>query len=192
MGGRSGFRLRGTTRAWKTSSFVVGKHGSGRLPSTYNRHATHRRKMSLEITMKKMMLILAALACTGLCAFGQSSTDAASPNNSGQTAGAPSASSTTSGNASTTLDGCLSGSSGSYTLKDKATGATYNLAGDTSKLDKHVGHEIQVMGTASNSPSGANSSASSTTTGNASSMSGQQTFNVSAVKMVSSSCSAGQ
>ncbi len=86
----------------------------------------------------------------------------------------------------TTIEGCLSGSDGNYTLTDKS-GAAYQLTGDTAKLEKHVGHTIRVTGTATTS------SASNTTSGNpSSSMSGsaeaQQMFNVTSFKHVSSKC----
>lgn len=45
-----------------------------------------------------------------------------------------------------TIQGCLSGSNGNYTLTDKS-GKIYHLAGDTSQLIKHVGHEVEVTGT---------------------------------------------
>ncbi len=45
----------------------------------------------------------------------------------------------------TTVQGCLQGSGGNYTVTDK-NGTTYQLQGDTSKLSAHVGHEVQVTG----------------------------------------------
>jgi uncharacterized protein DUF5818 len=47
-----------------------------------------------------------------------------------------------------TVQGCLQGSSGSYTLTSDS-GTTYQLQGDTSKLDKHVGHEVAITGSTS-------------------------------------------
>src|SRR5215469_13703325 len=43
----------------------------------------------------------------------------------------------------TTVEGCLSGSNGNYTLTS-SSGTTYQLAGDTSQLSDHVGHEMQI------------------------------------------------
>ena len=68
-----------------------------------------------------------------------------------------------------TVEGCLSGSSGSYTLTDKQ-GNTYQLTGDTAKLSDHVGHEVKVMGT----ESGAGASASAGAGSSSSSMGGGQ------------------
>jgi len=46
-----------------------------------------------------------------------------------------------------TVDGCLTKSSGTFNLLDKASGNTYHLEGDTAKLEDHVGHTVQVTGT---------------------------------------------
>src|SRR6516225_7157172 len=45
-----------------------------------------------------------------------------------------------------TVEGCLSGSSGNFTLTDK-NGTAYQLTGDTAKLSEHVGHEVKITGT---------------------------------------------
>src|SRR6476646_9442040 len=101
----------------------------------------------------------------------------------------------TSSNSSTSIEGCLSGSAGNWTLTDQS-GKTWQLAGDTSKLSDHVGHQIRLMGTdnsssasGSSSPNSSNpgSSAGATGTGSASGM--QSTFTVNKVKMISSTCS---
>ena len=78
------------------------------------------------------------------------------------------------------VEGCLSGSDGKYTLTDKQ-GTTYQLTGDTSKLAEHVGHEVKVMGSTG--------SGSSAATG-ASAGSGQ-TLDVTSVKHISKTCSSG-
>ena len=146
--------------------------------------------------MKNRILVaVAAILCCGTWAVAQSTPDSSSPTSAGQSASSPSSSASSSGS-STTIDGCLAGSAGSYTLKDKATGTTYNLSGDTSKLSAHVGHEIRVTGSAgsgsASASSGAMGSSASSTSSNPSSASsaGGESFNVSSVKMVSSSCSA--
>jgi len=74
------------------------------------------------------------------------------------------------------VEGCVGGSAGSYTLTD-ASGKTYQLAGDTSKLAEHVGHQVQVSGTEEAGTAGAAAPAG-----------GQQTLTVKKVKMLSSSC----
>jgi hypothetical protein len=44
-----------------------------------------------------------------------------------------------------TLEGCLQGTNGDYTLSANS-GKTYQLQGDTSNLSAHVGHEVQITG----------------------------------------------
>jgi hypothetical protein len=89
----------------------------------------------------------------------------------------------------TTIQGCLAGSAGSYSLTDKS-GTTYQLTGDTAMLQAHVGHTVQVTGTTSSSAS----SSASTTDKQSSSMSGpsdtQPTIAVTSFKHVSTSCNA--
>jgi hypothetical protein len=100
----------------------------------------------------------------------------------------------TSNDSNTSIEGCLSGSAGNFTLTDQS-GKTYQLAGDTSKLSDHVGHQVRLMGTdnsssASSSSSPSSSSPSSGAGSTAGSSSGtQSTFTVNKVKMISSTCS---
>ena len=101
----------------------------------------------------------------------------------------------TSNNSSTSIEGCLSGSAGNWTLTDQS-GKTWQLAGDTSKLSDHVGHQVRLMGTdnsssasGSSSPSSSNPSSSTGATGAGSSSGTQSTFTVNKVKMISSTCS---
>jgi hypothetical protein len=126
--------------------------------------------------MRQIFLLVSVLLLGLTWAIAQDTT-ASPPANSGQM-------SRTSGGGQTTVQGCLSGSNGSYTLSDK-NGNTYQLTGDTAKLSEHVGHEVKVTGT---SGSSADSSNASATTGNAGS---QQTLQVSSVKHVSKTCSSG-
>jgi hypothetical protein len=90
--------------------------------------------------------------------------------------------------AQTTVQGCLSGSSGNYILTD-GKGNTYQLTGNTAKLTEHIGHEVQIKGT----PGSASSSAGGTTGASSSGTMGQpggssQKLGVSSVKHVSKSC----
>jgi hypothetical protein len=95
-------------------------------------------------------------------------------------------SSSTSGSdmSKTTVEGCLAGSDGNYTLTDNS-GTTYQLTGDTAKLQNHLGHTIQVTGTSA-------SNEGSTTGKQSGSMSApsesQPTFNVTSFKHVSTTC----
>lgn len=111
--------------------------------------------------------------------------------------------SSSSDNGSQTIEGCLSGSAGSFTLTDQS-GKTYQLAGDTSKLSDHVGHQVRITGSegtgagesasSSTNPSGSSSTASSgsSSSGSMGSSASQSTFNVKKVKMISSSCPAAK
>jgi uncharacterized protein involved in copper resistance len=82
-----------------------------------------------------------------------------------------------------TVEGCLQGSNGTFTLTD-ASGTTYQLQGDTAKLTEHVGHEVQITG----SNSGAASPSPSSTATPSSSGANQQTLTVEKVKHVSKTC----
>lgn len=154
--------------------------------------------------MRKMLLILSVLLLGACWAAAQDSSSPSSTGSSSSGAGSSQtgsdSSQTTSGSSETTptsassgqtgstnasghmtVQGCLSGSSGNYTLSDK-NGNTYQLTGDTAKLSEHVGHEVKVMGTSSSvAPSGGG-----TATGQAAGNS--QTLEVSSVKHISKTC----
>ncbi len=123
-----------------------------------------------------------------------------------------------------TIEGCLNGSAGNYTLTD-TSGKSWQLSGDTSKLSDHVGHQVRVTGSEASASSGMGGTAGTTgttgttgtsgtsgTTGTAgatgttnpsggtnpsgsisggagAACSSQGNFNVSKVKMISSTCS---
>jgi len=85
----------------------------------------------------------------------------------------------------TTVEGCLSGSNGNFTLSDK-NGMTYQLTGDTAKLSEHVGHEVKITGMSSSGGSaGSNSDSAGAGAGSG------QTLQVSSVKHVSKTCKSG-
>ena len=85
----------------------------------------------------------------------------------------------------TTVEGCLSGSAGSYMLTDKK-GNSFELTGETAKLSEHVGHEIRVTGTETAASTSTNSGASNSTMGQV-----QKTIDVTSFKHVSKTCQAG-
>jgi ABC-type oligopeptide transport system substrate-binding subunit len=167
--------------------------------------------------MRKTSLITAILLLSAVWAVAQTSPSSSpqstapqstSPSSTSpsQQPAAPDASSTTtqttttqttqtSSDSGNSIEGCLSGSAGNWTLTDQS-GKTYQLSGDTSKLSDHVGHQIRVMGTdnsstASSSGSSPSSSSASSATGAGSSSGSQPTFTVQKVKMISSSCPTG-
>jgi len=82
----------------------------------------------------------------------------------------------------TTVEGCLQGSDGNYTLTDK-NGTSYQLQGDTSKLSAHVGHEVQITGSTTSA-----SSATSPTTGTPAGATPQPTLTVQNMKHISKTC----
>jgi hypothetical protein len=112
-----------------------------------------------------------------------SSGSATQPSSPSSTATSQSSSS----DSSQTVQGCLSGSAGNFTLTS-SSGTIYQLAGDTSKLSDHVGEQVEITGSAA---SGSDSSGSTATSpsGSGSSMGGSQTINVQKVKKIASSCS---
>jgi hypothetical protein len=91
----------------------------------------------------------------------------------------------TSAGSQTTVQGCLSGSDGSYTVTDKS-GASFQLTGDTSKLSQHVGHEIKVTGTvtSASTPSSDGSASSAASASDSS----KPTLEVSSFKHVAKTC----
>jgi hypothetical protein len=78
--------------------------------------------------------------------------------------------------AGSTIEGCLAGAGGSFTLTD-SSGKTYQLEGDTAKLAEHIGHTLRISGApkSGGDPQGGASA--------------QPTFTVKNVKMVAASCS---
>jgi hypothetical protein len=94
------------------------------------------------------------------------------------------------------IEGCLSQTASGYALAD-ASGTTYNLTGDTSKLSAHVGEQVEVKGTpasgsaASSAAPSSDSSAASAASGAAASSAGQS-FTVQSVKKIAKSCANAQ
>lgn len=126
--------------------------------------------------MKRLLMLSSILLLSAVWAVAQYGSQDTSNQGSSQS----SATSSASGNM--TVQGCLSGSDGNYTLTDK-TGTAFNLTGNTSRLQAHVGHTISVTGMASSgSASGQTGSMSSP------SDSSHQNLMVSSFKHVSPTC----
>jgi FlaG/FlaF family flagellin (archaellin) len=118
--------------------------------------------------MSKMFILAATLLCAAWIQAQDTSPQASSPS-SAQTGAAA---------GQTTVEGCLQGSNGSFTLTD-SSGTVYQLQGDNAKLSKHVGHTVQITGSTSESTATGTNGPSST---------GGQTLNVNKVKHISTSC----
>ena len=125
--------------------------------------------------MRSLFMVLSVLLLGLSWAVAQDTNSSAgqNPTSPSQSAGAASG--------SQTVEGCLGGSSGNFTLTDK-NGTTYQLTGDTAKLSEHVGHEVKITGSTGSAGSATGSSGSS-----------GQSLQVSSVKHVAKTCkSAGQ
>lgn len=132
--------------------------------------------------MRKLLLLVSVLLLGACWAAAQDSANANS-SQSNPTSASSGQTGSTSANGATTVQGCLSGSSGSYTLTAK-DGTSYQLSGDTAKLSEHVGHEVKITGTPS-SASATGGTATGTAGANA------QTLEVSSVKHISKTCQNG-
>jgi hypothetical protein len=64
---------------------------------------------------------------------------------------------------------------------------TYQLTGETAKLNEHVGHEVRIMGTLGSEESSTGTEAAGTASGNSAS----QTLRVTSVKHISKTCKSG-
>lgn len=131
--------------------------------------------------MRQMFLVLSLLLLGMTWAAAQDSSQSSPSSGAAMAAG----SGHQAAGGQTTVEGCLSGSSGNFTLTDK-NGMTYQLTGDSAKLSEHVGHEVKVTGTAS-SGGGATGGASASSTG----AGAGSTLQVSSLKHISKTCKSG-
>ena len=171
--------------------------------------------------MRKGIFFGAALLVCAAMSLAQDSNSTSGASQSGANANSGSATATSqtstadqnSSTSGSTMQGCLSGSGGSYMLTD-ATGVTYQLQGDDSQLSSNVNKEVEVTGTpgatasasASNAPgatvpgneatgpaSGASNDPSSAGTGAAhANANAAKTLTVSSIHKVADSCPANQ
>src|SRR5262245_7185054 len=162
----------------------------------------------------KKLLMLSGIACMAVTlslAQYPSSTGSAPASSPSQSQSQPTADNPS--QSSSTLRGCLSGSSGSYVLTESQTGTVYALTGMTDNLSSRVGHEVEVTGqvlgnsgnatspsgnasnpsSSSSSPSTSTSSGStsSSTTSSSSGTGTTATMQISSVNDVADHCGAG-
>ena len=86
-----------------------------------------------------------------------------------------------------TVEGCLSGTGGNYSLTAK-NGMTYKLEGDATQLADHVGHEVKVTGMSEKEEAGENTS---TGTSGATGTAEGHEIQVKSVKQISKTCRSG-
>lgn len=151
------------------------------LPNVNAGATAFRMTLRSEESMKKMLVLLS------LGVLGASLALAQETSPTGQ-----SATPTTDPPASaSTVQGCLSGSDGSYMLTQDGTGTTYKLVGDEPQLIKHVGHEVAITGELTGSSGSAGSAPDQGQAGSSSGTASGTAIQVSAVKMISRKCSSG-
>jgi len=144
--------------------------------------------------MKKLVSLIAAVLLSAVWVFAQD-------------AQAGSSIPSQTGSSEMTVEGCLSGSAGNFTLTDNA-GKSYQLQGDTSKITDQIGHQVRIKGTQTataiattpsgdtasastgNSGSTASSKSSDNAAGSSATSSAAIQFNVSSVEKLSDSCMA--
>ena len=139
--------------------------------------------------MRKLFLLISVLLLGLSWAVAQdSSTGSQGSNGSAQSSDSSagnSGQSSRTGSGQMTVEGCLSGSSGNFTLTDK-NGTAYQLTGDTAKLSEHVGHEVKVTGTSGAAGTGASGSTETSASG-----AGGQSLQVTSLKHISKTCKSG-
>jgi hypothetical protein len=164
--------------------------------------------------MRKAMLLSAAITLCAALALAQDTPSAGASSQTGSTTSSTSRTTTDQNTAGNAIQGCLTGTSGNYTLTD-ATGVSYKVQGDDSQLSANVNKQVEVMGTVgssasastsnnadTNAPNGAsqgssnqgdaNANAGSSTagsTGATATATASKTLDVTSVKMVADSCS---
>jgi hypothetical protein len=132
--------------------------------------------------MKKMIVLSFALLIASL-GFAQDQSpqpSAQSPNSTATSSSTPTAGS---------IQGCLGGSDGNFTLTQDSTGTIFKLVGSNDRLKQHVGHEVAVSGQTSGDTGSAASAQGSPSSGATDATASGSTIQVSDVKMVSTQCS---
>ncbi|HEU5400285.1 MAG TPA: hypothetical protein VFU86_02945 [Terriglobales bacterium] len=94
--------------------------------------------------------------------------------------------------AGSSIEGCLGGSAGNFTVIDKS-GTTYQLqlpaGADSSKLNSHIGEEVRVSGTMANAKQpGDTSAASSTSPAGAAGAASQPSISVTKIDKIGDKC----
>jgi Protein of unknown function (DUF5818) len=132
------------------------------------------------ITMRRIFLLSSILLLSAVWAVAQYDSGSTSESKAPASESKAPASESTAPASNMTIEGCLGGAVGNFTLTDQ-TGTTYQLTGNTEKMSDHVGHTVRVTGVSS---SGAKDP------GSMSEAAGAQpaTLSVTSFKHVSASC----
>lgn len=138
----------------------------------------------------RYLQLLAVLLLATVWVSAQKDHASANPNTGATTQNYPSHDQTTPVNTGgeKTLQGCLSGSDGNYTLMVK-NGTSYRLNGDTAKLAEHIGHEVKVTGTVSSATSSPGTDTSASTSEQSTASGGE--IQVTSFKHVAKTCQSG-
>ena len=107
-----------------------------------------------------------------------------------QDAPAPTATPVDASATASSIQGCLSGADGKYTLTQDGTSMSYKLVGTDEQLKKHVGHEVAVSGAVTGSAASASAVSAQGQTQPTSATAAGNSIQVTDVKMVSEKCSA--
>ena len=130
--------------------------------------------------MRRLVLLFSVLLL-GACWAAAQDTTPSNSSKSDPTSASSGQSDSASASGATSVQGCLSGSSGNYTLTDK-NGNTQELWGEANKLGRLVGHKVELTGTPSIKTT------DSTMQGIASSAREQHVYRVKTVKDLSKTC----
>jgi hypothetical protein len=131
--------------------------------------------------MKNTLLLAVTLLCCATWMAAQSSSNPGGSTSTGQM---------NSGQNQTTIQGCLTSSSGNYVITD-SSGTQYQLSGNTANLSSHANQQVKVKGVVSGSDT-STSGTGTQGTGTATTAGSAQTFHVSKVTKISDSCSTGK
>ncbi len=131
--------------------------------------------------MTKALATLATLLLAGTLGFAQASQP-------GMQSGQPDAQSSHSNMGQNAVRGCLAGTRGNFRLMAE-DGTTYQLKGQTSKLSKNVGKEVEIQ--TSSTIGGEGASASGSMAGQSASAHASQTLQVQNVTQIADTCQTG-
>jgi hypothetical protein len=126
--------------------------------------------------MRNFIVVAITLVATGFGLAAQSAPNSTPPNTGQSTA-----------NRKVTIEGCLTGVEGRYTVQEKNSGTTYLLVGDNERFANYVSQEVRISGTPA-TKAGSPNSVTSTDISGGTPEPGQPRLNVASVTRLSDSC----